>query len=65
MPTLKLPFSDRIYSVKGDSRDLSIIGPLEASGGFWEPYLMSVMADRISRDDVCFDIGANIGLLTS
>lgn len=63
MLTLKVPFSDRVYTVNGDPRDLSIVGALTHDDGRWEPHLMSVMGKVIAPTDICLDIGANIGTL--
>ena len=61
---LKIPFSERVYSLNGSANDRSIIHALDYSGGYWEPYLMRVMQNRIAPDFVCLDIGANIGIFT-
>jgi FkbM family methyltransferase len=61
---LKVPFSDRTFSVQGSIADKSVVGAIARSGGSWEPEIMDVMQRFIRPDDVCLDIGANVGVHT-
>lgn len=62
--TLKLPFSDKEFEVSGSKIDKSIIGAIEYSNGFYEINVMNVLNNIIKKDDLCIDIGANIGVLS-
>jgi FkbM family methyltransferase len=61
---LKTPFSERTYRVNGSTNDRSVIAALVATGGYWEPHLMSIMKSRLPSNAICMDIGANIGIMT-
>lgn len=61
---LKNPFSSRTFTLSGSPRDLSVVGAIDSAGGIWEPEIMNLMASHIAPDDVCLDIGANVGVHT-
>jgi FkbM family methyltransferase len=61
---LKASYSDRRFLLTGSMTDESVIGAIAKAGGSWEPQIMNLMAQTISRDDVCLDIGANVGVHT-
>src|SRR5580765_8476349 len=60
---LRLP-SGRVVEVVGDDEDLTLITPLRASGGEWEPHVRRVMERIVRPEWTCLDIGANIGVHT-
>jgi FkbM family methyltransferase len=60
---LLLP-AGRSAQVAGDGRDLTVLLPLQHSGGDWEPHVRALMARLVQPDWVCLDIGANIGAHT-
>ena len=61
---LKVPFGDRSFPVSGAAADKSVVGAIARAGGVWEPEIMDVMHRFIRSDDVCLDIGANVGVHT-
>jgi FkbM family methyltransferase len=60
---LKLP-DGTIVKIAGDLRDLTVMQPLAASKGIWEPHVRAVMEELVRPDWTCMDIGANIGVHT-
>lgn len=61
---LKLPFTKKKFRVQGSEKDKSIIGAIEYNQGYYEVNVMSVLERNINNDDVCMDIGANIGVIS-
>lgn len=61
---LGVPFSDRRFAVSGSAVDKSVIGAIEKAGGIWEPEVMGLMGRLIHPDDICLDVGANVGVHT-
>lgn len=57
---LRLP-NGRKEQIRGDERDLSILGALRAGDGDWEPHVRAFFEQTVKPDWVCLDIGANIG----
>src|SRR5947209_17676642 len=61
---LQASYSPRRFAITGSSIDQSVLGAIEKAGGRWEPSIMNLMAHTVSADDICLDIGANIGVHT-
>ena len=61
---LKVPFGDRTFTLSGSAADKSVVGAIEDAGGIWEPEIMGLMSRLIQKDDICLDIGANVGVHT-
>ncbi len=53
--------NDIRYEISGSDKDLSIFQPIKNAGGRWESHIARVLGRLISPDDICLDIGANIG----
>jgi FkbM family methyltransferase len=62
--SLKVPYSDRTFAVSGSPADQSVVGAIDKAAGIWEPEVMGLMARLIKPDDICLDIGANVGVHT-
>ena len=62
--TLKVPYSDRSFTIVGSPNDHSVFNQIGIKGGLWEPQIVDVMASLIKPTDVCLDIGANLGAHT-
>jgi FkbM family methyltransferase len=60
---LQLP-GGRLVQVVGNENDITIVEPLRASAGSWEPHVRAVFERLVKPDWVCLDIGANIGAHT-
>jgi FkbM family methyltransferase len=60
---LRLPRGGRA-TIVGDPHDLSIVEPLRASRGHWEPHVGRTLERVVEPDWVCLDVGANIGTFT-
>ena len=45
----------------GPSSDASVIRPLLASGGSWEPHVTTALTALLGEGDVFLDVGANLG----
>ncbi|MDD4247506.1 MAG: FkbM family methyltransferase [Methanosarcina sp.] len=54
---------DKTFSIKGDAHDNGIM-PCILSSGYWETATQKVIDEFVSADDVCLDVGANIGSVT-
>jgi FkbM family methyltransferase len=57
-------YSGRRFNLRGSSADKSVIAVIENDGGTWEPHLVNLFHRLIRSDDICLDIGANIGAHT-
>lgn len=51
------------YVLYANASDVHIGGPL-LSGHAYEPHVMAVLRERLRRDDVVLDVGANIGVFS-
>jgi len=60
----RVGYSDRRFSLSGSAIDQSVVGAIETAKGAWEPHVTRLMSRLIRPDDVCFDIGANVGVYT-
>jgi len=60
---LHLPTGRNIQLTGGD-KDRSVIGAIEASKGFYEPHVMSILSTILKINSICIDVGANIGTLS-
>src|ERR1022692_1968378 len=60
----RVGYSNRQFSLSGSAIDKSVVGAIEKAEGVWEPHVTSLMARLIKPDDVCLDIGANVGVYT-
>lgn len=60
---LRLPHN-RHTTIRGNPADRSIVEPLRATGGDWEPHLRALWERLVEPEWVCLDIGANIGVHT-
>jgi FkbM family methyltransferase len=61
--TLKTSYSDRNFRVVGSDGDDSVFNSIKRDGT-WEPQIMDLLASLIGPEDVCLDIGANLGAHT-
>jgi FkbM family methyltransferase len=64
MTTFRVGYSDRRFSLSGSAIVKSVVGAIEKAQGIWEPHVTNLMARLIKPNDVCFDVGANIGVYT-
>jgi FkbM family methyltransferase len=66
--SLRLPWDEpnkeNIFHIIGSDKDKSIMLPIEMSNGFYEPHVLNLMKDIIKKDNICIDIGANIGVIS-
>jgi len=60
---LHLPLGKDV-KLTGGVKDRSIVGVVEASEGFYEPHVMSMLSSILKVNSICIDIGANIGALS-
>jgi FkbM family methyltransferase len=60
----RVGYSNRQFSLSGSALDKSVVGAIEKAQGVWEPHVTGLMARLIKPDDVCLDIGANVGVYT-
>jgi len=61
---LRVAHTERQFSLTGSSLDQSVVGPIDEAKGAWEPHVTKLMAGLIKADDICLDIGANVGVYT-
>jgi FkbM family methyltransferase len=61
---LRANYTDRTFSLAGSAIDESVFGAIVKANGIWEPHITQAMARLIKPDDICLDIGANIGVYT-
>jgi FkbM family methyltransferase len=52
------------FHVTGADVDYGVIGAIERAGGRYEIHVMDLLSALVRPDDVCLDVGANIGVLT-
>ena len=62
--TFRVGHANRLFSLMGSAMDRSVVGAIEGAQGVWEPHVTNLMARLIQNDDVCLDIGANVGVYT-
>ena len=58
---LKTPFPDKKFLVYTTN---DVYKALKGLKGYWEPHIMSILKLIIKEDSVCFDLGANVGLIS-
>ncbi len=56
--------SNRRFKLSGSAADRSVLEPIEKAAGIWEPHLVRLLHRLVRSDDVCLDVGANIGVHT-
>jgi FkbM family methyltransferase len=61
---LRLPFSDKDFVIFGSEKDQSVMRDLEVLGGYYEIHVMNLLSKLVKEDFICFDIGANIGIIS-
>lgn len=61
--TLKLPFSNKTFSLTGDNNDKSIFTPIETSL-YYSPHITNFLKGVLKKDSISIDIGANIGAIS-
>jgi FkbM family methyltransferase len=54
------PLPGMTFRLSGHDDDVSVFQEIQRSGT-WEPHLAPVIERCVSRDSICFDVGANIG----
>lgn len=62
--TLKTTYSGRTFDIVGSDADDSVFNSIKQHDGAWEPQIMDLLAKLVGPDDVCLDIGANLGAHT-
>jgi FkbM family methyltransferase len=61
---LRVAHTDRQFSLAGSALDQSVVGAIDKAKGVWEPHVTKLMTGLIKPEDVCLDIGANVGVYT-
>lgn len=51
-------------SIIGSADDFGVVGAIARGRGHYEPQVMALLSRLVRRDDVCLDVGANIGIMT-
>jgi FkbM family methyltransferase len=64
LTAFRVGYSNRKFSLTGSALDKSVVGAIENALGVWEPHVTQLMARLIKPNDICFDIGANVGVYT-
>lgn len=62
--TLKTTYSGRTFDIVGSDGDDSVFNSIKRDDGAWEPQIMDLLSNLIGPDDICLDIGANLGAHT-
>lgn len=60
---LKVPFSEKEFSLKGSSNDKSILNPIELKE-YYSPHIMNLLKNIVKPNTISLDIGANIGIIS-
>ena len=61
---LKFPFADSAYTVRTIQGDESTTKTLLSLSGMYDPWIIRILEQYIHEDFVCFDVGANIGIVS-
>ena len=61
---LRIPGHLRTAFVTGSRTDQSVVGAIQASGGYYEPGMMERIGAILEPDSISLDIGANIGVIS-
>lgn len=58
------PLPGRSFQVTGAGTDLSVIGEIERSGGFYQADMVALLRRYLRPDSVVIDAGAHVGVIT-